>query len=226
MCPQYTDAPLPLSFSMFSGPWNWGQNSNLALKLERVYHNTATIWFSEGAMEFFLDKLYFSFGNQLFFWRQVEKKFSFIFTITYSGNWEINWAPTIQDFLISGNWILLVTSVDLDENSLGWFYTKYPYRLWKTKQINLVMPLQLPNKTMKLILNAIWPNQLSYIKFITQYISQKFVFFNHRKFKDLKTYYTLNLIKKKKPQAEESFSLCTYITRPKEISLIMLTLWH
>ena len=38
MCPQYTDAPSPLSFSMFSGPWNWGTSSNLELKLERSYH--------------------------------------------------------------------------------------------------------------------------------------------------------------------------------------------
>ena len=27
-----------LSFSMFSGPLNWGQNYNFALKLERSYH--------------------------------------------------------------------------------------------------------------------------------------------------------------------------------------------
>ena len=32
------DATLALSFSMFSGSRNWGQNSNLALKLERSYH--------------------------------------------------------------------------------------------------------------------------------------------------------------------------------------------
>ena len=31
----YTDASIALSFSMFSGPWNCGQNSNFALKLER-----------------------------------------------------------------------------------------------------------------------------------------------------------------------------------------------
>ena len=43
MCPQYTDAPVALSFSMFSGPPNWGKNSNLALKLERSYHKRTCV---------------------------------------------------------------------------------------------------------------------------------------------------------------------------------------
>ena len=36
--PKTLTGTFALSFSMFSGQRNWGQNYNLALKLERSYH--------------------------------------------------------------------------------------------------------------------------------------------------------------------------------------------
>ena len=64
------DAPLNLSFSMLSWPWKWGQNSNLALKLERSYHRKHVYYV--------LSRLYFNFIknylDQMFILKQDRQK--------------------------------------------------------------------------------------------------------------------------------------------------------
>ena len=54
------DAPLTLSFYMFSGPWNWEKNYNLDLKFERSYHMehvySISSWLDSNLIKNYLDQ--------------------------------------------------------------------------------------------------------------------------------------------------------------------------